>query len=49
MQSRVRNAGPWEMKHLKTTLVSSWNLAGLDLGDDGTVSQSKQNASLFGA
>ncbi|MCH1542586.1 MAG: hypothetical protein L7U45_05990 [Alphaproteobacteria bacterium] len=45
MQLRVRNAGPWEMKHLQTTLVSSWNPATVDLGDGGTVSKSKQSVS----
>lgn len=54
MQSRVRNVGPLEMKHIQTTLMSSWNLATVDLGtidlcDGGTVSNSKQHASIIGA
>ncbi|MDB2626614.1 hypothetical protein N9Y64_04510 [Alphaproteobacteria bacterium] len=42
------------MKHIQTTLMSSWNLATVDLGtidlyDGGTVSNSKQHASIIGA
>ena len=48
MQSRVRNVGPWEMKHKEATLLSSWNLAAFDLGDGSKISNSQQHSPKSG-
>ena len=44
MQAEIRNVGPWEMKCIEMTLVSSWKRAAFDLGDGCNVFKPTQNA-----
>mgnify|MGYP001167639905 FL=1 len=43
MQAEIRNVGPWEMKCIEMTLVSSWKRAAFDLGDGWNVFKPTQN------